>query len=541
MYILTFACWFCNLPLINKSLAMQGKKDYNEKLFLSFQLSQRVPQDNFYRRLRNTLNLHFISQQTKPYYGTEGQASIDPEVFFKLMLVGYLENLGSDRKIIEHASMRLDILFFIGYDIDEPLPWHSTLSRTRKLYGQEVFLSLFRKVFSLCVSKGMVSGKRQAIDSAYIKANASMDSLLEKEVIAGTQAYLDELNENDEERPVVSAQTKKLVEEHHAWKKKAYKGMPGTRAKERPEFDEDGNRRRPLYLSNHTHYSPTDPDARISTKPGKPRHLNYSGQISVDTKSHVICGAMADYADKRDSQSLPSILANTIDNLKQHDIKIKEVLADTGYSSGNALKALEFHQIAAYIPNFGQYKPMREGFTYDKENDCYICSQGALLPLKSIRTDRKGNTQKQYRASSLQCKKCPLKQTCIGKSFEKSIRDTIDKAYYGRMHERMQTKKARIMRKVRQSTVEPVLGTLVNFLNMKRINARGIAQANKHVLMAALAYNLKKYMKYAPRIKNQAMIELNKVINKPLFSAIYNFITEILQFFGPAKRIFLPS
>lgn len=105
------------------------------------------------------------------------------------------------------------MLFFIGYDIDEELPWHSTLSRTRKLYGEEVFLSLFRKVLSMCIEKGMVSGKRQAIDSAYIKANASMDSLLEKEVVESSQAYLDVLNENDDnndnKKPTVTSQKKK--------------------------------------------------------------------------------------------------------------------------------------------------------------------------------------------------------------------------------------------------------------------------------------------------------------------------------------------
>lgn len=516
---------------------MQGKKDYNEKLFLSFQLSQRVPEDNFYRRLKSILDLRFISQQTRTYYGTEGQQSIDPEVFFKLMLVGYLENLGSDRKIIEHASMRLDILFFIGYDIDEPLPWHSTLSRTRKLYGEDIFLSLFRKVLALCVSKGMVSGKRQAIDSAFIKANASVGSLLEKEVIADAGTYIEELNENDEERHIVSEQRKKMVEQHHAWKKKAYRGMPGHRAKEKPETDQEDNRYRPRYLSNHTHYSPTDPDARISTKPGKPRQLNYTGQISVDTKSHIICGAMADFSDKRDSQSLPAILCNTIDNLKAHDIKVSEVLADTGYSSGGALKTLEFHRIKGFIPNFGQYKPTREGFTFDPQNDRYICSQGAFISYKKTYADAKGNIKKHYRASSLDCKKCPLRSTCIGKSFEKTIEDAIDKPYYDRMHERMQTGKAKIMRKLRQSTVEPVLGTLVNFLNMKRINARGINQANKHVLMAALAYNLKKYMNHSIKARNIKAIEVKDVIVNAILSTIYSLLSSVYRFLVPFQRI----
>ena len=516
---------------------MQGKKEYHEKLFLSFQLSQRVPENNFYRRLKNTIDLRFMPQQTKPYYGTEGQQSIDPEVFFKLMLVGYLENLGSDRKIIEHASMRLDILFFIGYDIDEPLPWHSTLSRTRKLYGEDVFLSLFRKVLSLCVSKGMVSGKRQAIDSAFIKANASTNSLLEKEVIADAQTYVEGLDENDEERHVVGEQRKKMVERHHAWKKKAYQGMPGHRAKERPETDQDGNRYRPRYLSNYTHYSPTDPDARISTKPGKPRQLNYTGQISVDTKSHVICGAMADFSDKRDSQSLPAILCNTIDNLKMHDIQVSEVLADTGYSSGGALKTLEFHRIKGYIPNFGQYKPAREGFTFDPQNDRYICSQGAFISYKKTYADAKGNIKKHYRASSLDCKQCPLRPTCIGKSFEKTIEDAIDKPYYDRMHERMQTKKAKIMRKLRQSTVEPVLGTLVNFLNMKRINARGISQANKHVLMAALSYNLKKYMNYSVKARNIKAMEIKGPLLNTIISAIYSLLSSVSRFLRLSQGI----
>ncbi|MGB3149757.1 MAG: transposase [Maribacter sp.] len=98
---------------------MQGKKDYQEKLFAHFQLSDRVPDTNFYRRLKEVLDLDFLYPLTKGYYGDSGQKSIDPMVFFKLCLVGYLENIISDRNLIVHSSMRLDILYFIGYDIDE--------------------------------------------------------------------------------------------------------------------------------------------------------------------------------------------------------------------------------------------------------------------------------------------------------------------------------------------------------------------------------------------------------------------------------------
>src|SRR5215216_7001503 len=98
---------------------MQGKKQFTEKLFTSFQLSDRVPGDNFYRRLKGLLDLGWLYKATKKYYGAEGQKSIDPVVFFKLILIGYLENLASDRRIISHVGMRLDLLYFIGYDIDE--------------------------------------------------------------------------------------------------------------------------------------------------------------------------------------------------------------------------------------------------------------------------------------------------------------------------------------------------------------------------------------------------------------------------------------
>ena len=156
---------------------MQGKKDYQEKLFANFQLSERIPKSNFYRRLKEVLSLDFLYPITKQYYGASGQKSIDPVVFFKLCLVGYLENIISDRDLIQHSSMRLDILFFLGYDIDEPLPWHSTISRTRQLYPEVIFEQVFTKVLTMCVEKGMVSGHTQAIDSAPVKANASMDSL----------------------------------------------------------------------------------------------------------------------------------------------------------------------------------------------------------------------------------------------------------------------------------------------------------------------------------------------------------------------------
>src|SRR5690606_32811526 len=145
---------------------MQGRKHITPQLFYNTGLEQLVPADNFYRRLNATIDLHFIYKATLKYYGNEGQASIDPVVFFKILLVGYLNNINSDCALLRFCANCLDIRLFIGYDLNEELPWHSTIRRTRQLYGEEVFLSLFQKVLQLCVSNVMVRGKRQCVDSA---------------------------------------------------------------------------------------------------------------------------------------------------------------------------------------------------------------------------------------------------------------------------------------------------------------------------------------------------------------------------------------
>ena len=116
----------------------------------------------------------------------------------------------------------------------------------------------------------------------------------------------------------------------------------------------------------------------------------------------------------------------------------------------------------------------------------------------------------------MHCAKCPLRSQCIGKSDFKKIEDTVNKPLYDRMHVKLQTQKARRMKKLRSSTVEPVLGTLVNYLGMRRVNTRGIEQANKCMLMAAIAYNLKKLLKFTTR-KVQTSVQAMQVNLQALF------------------------
>src|SRR5690606_42100881 len=106
---------------------MQGRKDIQPKMLYQLSIYDLVKEDNFYRQLDKAIDLNFLYKATAEYYGSEGQESIDPVVFFKICLVGYLNNINSDRKLIEYCGNCLDTRLYIRYDIDEPLPWHSTV------------------------------------------------------------------------------------------------------------------------------------------------------------------------------------------------------------------------------------------------------------------------------------------------------------------------------------------------------------------------------------------------------------------------------
>ena len=477
---------------------MQGSKQYQEKMFFSFRLSETVPQNNFYRRLKEVLDFSFLRKQTVTYYGAEGQSSIDPEVFFKLMLIGYIENFCSDRKIIEeHASMRMDMLYFLNYNVDEPLPWHSTLSRTRKLYGEELFLDVFRQVLSMCVAKGMVNGSRQAIDSAFIKANASISSLTERQIQEDCSVFYQDLLKNEDER--------------------------------------DNHKSKVRETENKKYVSTSDPDSRLSKKANKQKALNYFGQISVDTASHVICGAMADFADKRDSQCLPGILDQTIENLKQNGLEVEEVLADSGYSSGSSLRYLEKAGIQAYIPCIGNYLPFRKDFSYNALGDFYQCKAGVKIPFRGVRTDYRDNSKtKSYYSSAKDCQPCTFRAECIKNAKYKQIGDTIDKPYYDKMYVRTQSKMGQKMKNLRSSTVEPVIGTLLHFRGMKKVYTKGMDLAKKHVLLAATAYNLKKLLAF--NAKRRIDLDASFAL-KHKFNQLKGFIKQKIDRLSEKKNI----
>ena len=481
---------------------MQGKKLFLDKEVVRFRLSERVPRHNLYRRLAEWVDWSFLYEETQSLYSHTGQPSLDPVVFFKLVLVGRLENLVSDRRLVEHCALRLDILFFLGYEVDEELPWHSTVSRTRQLFPAVVFERLFDHVFAQCVARGLVAGDTQAVDSAPVKANASLDSVREKQLTGTSGPFL------ATGQPAVPTQAV-TAPAHHLRREAA------RQAKRRSEPGPLGaQHEQARLLSNKTHYSPTDPDARISIKPGKARALNYLCSLAVDTARGVISHVQADYADSRDSLHLPRLLSGLQPRLRANELRLRDLLADAGYANGANYALLEAQQVTAWIPVFGQYKPEIAGFTYDQGTDAYTCAAGKALPFHRFNVTTDGSWVKLYWATYSDCQQCPLKAMCVPGAKRKQLTKTIYDAAYRRAWQRQQSRRGHHHRRLRQSTVEPVFGNLLHHYGLRRMNVRGQAGAHKTMLLTAIAYNLKKLLRHRPN----RQVSLAMALPRPLLA-----------------------
>ena len=487
---------------------MQGKKKFTPKLFVNFRLDEQVPDSNFYKILKKHLNLDFIYEETKSVYSHTGRPGIDPVVFFKMLLVGYLENIANDRALERLFQLRLDLLFFIDHDIGEAVPDHSTICKTRKRIPKHVFDKVFNHILKLCIDAGLVEGKTQAIDAAYINANASLDKLEERKLVDRDPAdfirevFDQDLPDNysiDDKVARIEKKQRDLIR-YAQNRKKKYDQLFGTAQKMKRRT-----------FSNATHISTTDPDARIAKKSGKPRMLCYSSSMSTDIKNNVITNISAEFSSRRDSQVLIKATKQTISRLEQHNINMDTVLADAGYSSGENYAQLEQMNIEAFIPPHGTYETHRGEFKYDGRRNAFICPNGQILKPAYLKSDN-GRKSVAYTSSKKICDKCPLRENCVNKRGFKRIMSTIYKKEYERMKKRLKSKKGKQSYALRMMTVEPVFGSLQQHYGLRHINVRGKVGADKVMLMAACAFNLKKWLK---SIIKQTHIQLNLFFRTP--------------------------
>ena len=146
-----------------------------KRFYEGFSLEQRVPSNHPLRKIRRHIEFDFVYDEVEELYATNGNPSVPPPVILKLMLLLVLYNVRSERERMADLPMRMAWLWFLGFDLDTPIPHHSVLSKARKRWGVEVFRHVFERIVWQCVEAGLVDGRKLFVDASFVDANAAME------------------------------------------------------------------------------------------------------------------------------------------------------------------------------------------------------------------------------------------------------------------------------------------------------------------------------------------------------------------------------
>ena len=158
---------------------MQGKKEFKQRIYYDSNLESLVPQNHLLKKIESLVSFEFVRDKTKSYYSYAGKPSIDPIVLVKMLLIGYLFDIRSERKLVEEITLNLAYRWYIGYDLDEQVPDHSIFSKARTRFGKKLFCEIFEEILKIAAGFNLLSKDTLLLDSTIVKANASIDSMVE--------------------------------------------------------------------------------------------------------------------------------------------------------------------------------------------------------------------------------------------------------------------------------------------------------------------------------------------------------------------------
>ncbi len=474
---------------------MMGTKIRTFSPLESLSLEELVPKDNFYRRLEATIDLSFVRELVRDCYASSGRPSVDPVVFFRLQLVMFIEDIRSERQLMEVATDRLSIRWFLGYDLTEPLPDHSSLTRIRERYGLKVFRRFFERIVEMCVEAGLVWGKELYFDATKIEANASLDSMKSRSLVENR--FEEHLAEIFPQRGMRPAEVESLPE------------IPtvGPAGSDRETLDHinagrhrwiasSGRQQREVVRWGYRRMadlrmSATDPDASpMHHKKGAAR-LGYLAHYVVDGgKARIILDVLVTPAEVTENLPMLELLFR---NRFRWRLRPRSVTADAAYGTVENVVAVEKAGIHAYmaLPKHDERGPLlgKDEFAYDAEKDVYICPQGETL-------HRKGHDYKErslrYAAKPSSCNPCPLKSRCTKSKKGRWIRRSFDEEYLERVRSYGDTEAYRKALRKRAVWVEPLFAEAKDWHGLRRFRLRGLEKVNTEALLTAAGQNVKR-------------------------------------------------
>lgn len=479
---------------------MMGIKPYQEKMFYKFSLSNKIPQDHIVRKLEEIVDLSFVRELVVDKYSHTGQRSIDPVVLFKMMLIGYMYGITSERRLAEDISVNMAYMWYLGYDVDEQTPHHSVISKARARYGKEVFEKFFNKILKQCVKAGLVQGEKVFADSTYIKADASLKSLaFRKDVISPS------LSSKEFVEKIFSENEIELNTEKNNNDPLDNNSQQNTSSPKRS-------------YSNKTHVSKTDPESAVVSHGQKlPLQFAYKEHFTVDSHARVITAVEVTSASIGDESQL-------INLIEKQPVSIKEVGADTKYGTCSNYKYLLEHGILPSIPPWESGSPSRakrfskNQFIYDEKIDTYTCPKGKKLKRES---DTIHNNSYTYHAKKKDCKFCSLRHKCVSPKVScRHIFRQKDQSFKDQAKEYLLTEHAQETIRQRKTYAEWVNAESKTRHGLRRAMFRGLNNVTIQVLLTASVQNIKRLMTHVVR---------PTLIFKELFIKISNFISFLLQ------------
>jgi transposase len=447
---------------------MMGQQPRTESLFYYFRLEEQIPADHLLRLIDCYIDFGFVREELKGFYSATGRPSIDPEVLLRLLVVGYLYGITSERRLMEEVRMHLAYRWFTRLSFDQEIPDHSTFSKNRhgRFRRSGVFRKVFEKIVQCCLQAGLVEGRNLAVDGTLVIANASQQSRVPRERLAEiaqvSRTVQEYLNELEKQNPVADPEERLIAQEK---------------------------------------VSTTDPDAAWAVKNG-PAMLGYYDNYLVDTTSRVILSVEPTPARFR-QETLAA--RRMLERVSHFGVRPLNLAADKAYGSGEFLAWLLERDIQPHIPVIDRRHQTqghftREQFRYEPQENVYYCPEGKPLRYRGLSHSSQGYI---YRATEAQCQGCPQKKLCTPGLYRKLFVHWQEPARQA-TRALAGTPAYKHSQRARYK-VEALFAELKQQVKLRRVRLRRLWNVAEQFHLAATAQNLKRLVRHLDQKRLQGL------------------------------------
>ena len=446
---------------------MMGRSGRDQgQLFYSFNLEEVVPDDHQVRAIAGVLDLSWVRAELAPHYSALGRPSIDPVLMIRMLIVGYVFGIRSERALCREVQVNLAYRWFCGLGIEDRVPDHSVFSRARneRFRDHDIFRLVFERVVGTCIAAGLVGGEGFAVDASLIEADAN-----KRRSIPGTEWNKD----------IDPEQVKRAVKDYLATlDDPAY----GSASEVTPKF-----------------VSPSDPAAQWTGALRDAAFFAYADNYLIDVKFGIIMDVEPSRAIRQAEVGASQTMI--VRTQECFGIRPQWLAADTAYGSAPNLNWLvNIQGIAPHVPVIDKSERKdgtfsREDFTYDEARDCYVCPAGKTLTTTG---HIHNGDLLAYLASVHDCRGCPLKPNCCPKTPQRKVLRSIYEPARDVARTLAKTEAFAQSRRDRKK-VEMLFAHLKRILRLSRLRLRGPSGAQFEFTLAAIAQNLRRLARLVAR------------------------------------------